>query len=73
MLEGLAPKNQDALCILMSKAAELDKADYEILIEAINSPMWTSNALADALRERGFKVHKGAVGNHRKKACACAK
>lgn len=73
MLEGLAPKNQDALCILMSKAAELDKADYDILLEAINNPMWTSNGLAEALRERGFKVHKGAVANHRKKMCACAK
>jgi hypothetical protein len=55
----------------MSKAAELDKADYDILMEAIASPLWTGNALSEALRERGFKVHKGAVTNHRKKACAC--
>lgn len=71
MLEGLAPKKQDAICVLMSKAAELDKADYDILMEAIASPLWTGNALSEALRERGFKVHKGAVTNHRKKACAC--
>lgn len=73
MLEGLAPKKKDALCVLMLRAAELDKADYDILMEAIESPLWTSNGLADALRERGFKIHKGAVANHRKRACTCAR
>ena len=73
MLEGLAPKKKDALCILMSKAAELEKADYDILMEALDSPLWTSNGLADALRERGFQIHKGAVANHRKKTCCCVR
>ncbi len=73
MLEGLAPKKKDALCVLMLRAAELDKADYDILMEAIESPLWTSNGLADALRERGFKIHKGAVANHRKRTCTCAR
>jgi hypothetical protein len=73
MLEGLAPNKKDALCILMSKAADLDKADYDILMEAIESPLWSSNGLAEALRGRGFIVHKGAVANHRKKTCACVR
>jgi hypothetical protein len=73
MLEGLVPKKKDALCVLMMRAAELDKADHEILIEAINSPLWTSNGLSEALRQRGFKIHKGAVANHRKKICNCVR
>ena len=73
MLEGLAPKKKDALCILMMKAADLEKADYDILMEAIDSPLWSSNGLADALRGRGFQVHKGAVANHRKKVCCCVR
>lgn len=73
MLEGLAPKKQDALCVLMSRAADLEKADYDILMEALESPMWSSNGLAEALRNRGFIVHKGAVANHRKKVCACVR
>jgi hypothetical protein len=73
MLEGLAPNKKDALCILMSKAADLDKSDYDILMEALESPLWSSNGLSEALRSRGFIVHKGAVANHRKKTCSCAR
>lgn len=73
MLEGLAPKKKDALCVLMMRAAELDKADYDILMEALDSPLWTSNGLAEALRDRGFQIHKGAVRNHRSGACSCAR
>lgn len=73
MLEGLKPKSADRLCGLMKKAAELEPADYQILIEAIDDPMWSSNGLAHALRERGFFIHKNAVGEHRKKSCACAR
>ncbi len=74
MLEGLQPKQKEALCGLMRKAAaELDADDYKILMDAIDDPRWTSNGLAEALRERGFQVHKNAVGEHRKGACICAR
>ena len=73
MLEGLAPKTKDALCTLMVRATELSKEDYAILMEALESPLWTSNGLCDALRERGFSVSRGVISNHRKKVCACVR
>lgn len=74
MLEGLAPKQKDRLCNLIAKAVtELSKEDQQILFTAIDdSESWSSHGLALALRERGFFVHKNAVGDHRKRACACA-
>jgi hypothetical protein len=74
MLEGLAPKTKDQLCNLIRKATdELSAEDQTILFDAIdNADQWSSHGLALALRERGFFVHKNAVGEHRKRACACA-
>ena len=73
MLEGLAPKVKESICVLMSRAADLSPEDYQVLISALDDPRWSSNGLADALRERGFMVHKNAVNDHRKKVCACAR
>lgn len=73
MLEGLAPKSKEAICVLMSRATNLDPEDYQILIDAIADPKWSSNGLAVALRERGYKIHKNAVSDHRQKICACAR
>ena len=74
MLEGLEPKQKEALCGLMRKAAaELDASDYQILMDAIADSRWSGNGLAMALRERGFFVHKNAITEHRKKECTCAR
>lgn len=73
MLEGLAPKQKEAICVLMRRAAELDKADFDILMDAVADPKWSSNGLAEALRNRGFQVHKNAVSEHRNKVCCCAR
>jgi hypothetical protein len=73
MLEGLAPKTKDALCVLMRRAADLDADDYQILMDAMGDQKWTSNGLATALRERGFVIHKNAIREHRQKQCACAR
>jgi hypothetical protein len=73
MLEGLAPKKREAICVLMSRAADLSPEDYQILMDALADPRWSSNGLAEALRERGFPVHKNAVGEHRKGICPCAR
>lgn len=72
MLEGLAPKEKEALCYLMKKASELSSDDLKILMDALADPRWSSNALTTALRERGFVIHRGAVNMHRKKTCSCA-
>lgn len=74
MLEGLNER-PEKFCGLIKKAMkELSKEDQQILFEAIaDGEQWTSNALAMALRTRGFHVHKNAVGEHRKRECACAK
>lgn len=73
MFEGLEPKKKESLCHLMKKAAELDKADYDILMDAIASPLWSGAALSTELNNRGFTINKGAVSSHRSGSCACAR
>lgn len=73
MLEGLEPPVKENLCVLMKKAADLDKKDLQILLNALDDPRWEGAALTAALAERGFHVNKGAIQEHRRKACRCAR
>jgi hypothetical protein len=73
MLEGLAPKEKEKVCVLVRRAAELEPADREILMAAMVDPKWSSNALSIALRNKGFSIHKNGVQEHRMKNCPCAK
>lgn len=74
MLEGLAPKEKEALCFLMKKATdELDDKDLKILLDAMADPRWSANGLTDALNSRGFIVSRGIIQKHKAKTCACAR
>jgi len=73
MLEGLEPKKREALCIVAREAAKLDKNDLKILLDAMADPRWTTNALADALEERGFGARRNSIMRHRTKKCGCAR
>lgn len=73
MLEGLEPPVKENLCVLMQKAAELDKKDLQILLNALDDPRWEGRALTKALAERGFVLSKDAVQQHRRKVCRCAR
>ena len=73
MLEGLTPPVKERLCIIGKQAAELDSKDLTILMDALANPRWSSEALALALTERGFKVSDSVLRKHRRKECACAR
>jgi hypothetical protein len=74
MLEGLKPKTTEEFCGLLRTAMTLDKEDQRILLDAIaDTATWTGNGLWAALKERGLKLHKGAVNEHRNGRCSCAK
>ncbi len=72
MLQGLTPPSDEPICAMMKRAAELDKADLEILLGAIADSRWSAQALAQELTRRGFKVHKDSILQHRGKKCRCA-
>jgi hypothetical protein len=75
-LTGIMPrKAQPKFCNLIKKAnAELDEENRKIFDEALaDQKNWSSNGLAEALRNNGFIVHKNSVGDHRKGACACTR
>lgn len=73
MLEGLAPKQREHICSLMLKAAdELDSADLEILVAALEDKRFSNNGLAEALTEKGFRATETQIRRHRIKKCACA-
>lgn len=73
MLEGLTPpKNKAIYCRIADMAAELEKSDKAIFLEAIdNSTAWSANALSTALRQRGLSVADTTITRHRNKVCAC--
>ena len=73
MLEGLTPPSRDRLCAVMSRASDLDSKDLAILSEALVDSRWSNNALADALKERGFEVSESVIRKHRSKKCCCAR
>jgi hypothetical protein len=74
MLEGLKPKTTEEFCGLLRTAMTLDKEDQRILLDAIaDTDTWTGNGLWAALKDRGLKLHKGAVNDHRHGRCVCAK
>jgi hypothetical protein len=73
MLEGLEPKKSDALCVVGKEAAKLDKEDLKIFLDAMADPRWTTNALSDALAERGFGARRNSIMRHRANKCSCAR
>jgi len=73
MLKGLTPPSEEPLCAMMKRAAELDKADLEILLGALADPRWSGAALATELNQRGFKVHRDLLNQHRTGKCRCAR
>ena len=73
MFEGMTPPKKEALCLIARKAAELDKKDFDILQEALASPVWSNEALTLELTKRGFAVSKETLRVHRKGSCSCAR
>jgi hypothetical protein len=71
MLEGLSPVVTERLCLVGSKAAELDASDIAILNDALDDTRWSNTALSLALHERGFTVSRTLIGEHRAKKCRC--
>lgn len=73
MLEGLAPKQKEHICSLMQNAAEqLDAADIQILVDALEDRRFSNNGLAEALTEKGFRATETQIRRHRIKKCACS-
>lgn len=75
MLEGLTPTDYRAKsCSIITRAdVELDQADREILLEALNNPLFSHRNLAEQLTQRGFSIGETSVRKHRSGKCACAR
>lgn len=73
MLEGLTPPIKERLCLIGAQSAELSPEDLAILNEALANHLWSTDALAAALTDRGFKVSGTVIRKHRRKECACAR
>ena len=74
MLEGIAPRNKDGLCAVMSRAIEqLEADDINILNAALADPKWSNLSLSETLTERGFFIGESAIRRHRSKKCVCVR
>jgi hypothetical protein len=74
MLEGITPPQREAICRMMSAATQLlDDKDLKIFVEALNNPLWSAGALANAVTDRGFLVSTKQIQVHRRGSCPCLK
>ena len=72
MLEGLTPPSKSKPCIVSRLLETLSKEDRKILEDAlVNTQIWSSNALSDALKSRGIILGDFSITKHRNKACSC--
>lgn len=71
MLEDLSPTARVYSCKVRTILDDLSDADRKILVEALDSVVWTSGNLTTALNERGLKISRYSVESHRGKRCSC--
>ena len=73
LLEGLQPKPTGSKrCKIALIFDDLEMGDRELLAKFLaDEENWSSNGLADALRERGVFVSVHTILKHRKGKCAC--
>jgi len=71
MLEKLSPTARQYPCKMNTILQTLKESDRKILLEALESPLWNTNALTTALNERGLKISRYSVDSHARKRCSC--
>ena len=72
MLEGMTPKPVGSQrCKVSIVMAQLDASDADLLQQYLASSEWSSNHLANSLRERGVFLSVHTILKHRKGLCAC--
>jgi hypothetical protein len=73
MLEDLQPPRNGTLnCKVADMVNSLEPADKEILQAAVlNTQLWGSNTLSNALKIRGLSIAGVTITRHRKRLCTC--
>lgn len=73
MLQGMKPKPAGSMrCKIATIFEQLDSEDRELLDQFLaDEETWSSNGLANGLRERGVFVSVHTILKHRKGLCAC--
>lgn len=72
MLEGMAPKpSANHRCKVGSVLNLLDQSDADLLRGYLEDENWSSNHLANSLREREVYLSIHTILKHRKGLCAC--
>ena len=73
MLEDLSIPKRILNCKVRSISETLNEVDKKIFLEACESPVWTSFALAREFRSRGIDISDRTIRTHRTKGCSCWK
>lgn len=73
LLKGMTPPLHVRKCFVAEKAVTLAKEDAVILLNAVNDPAWSLQALSTALGERGVELSRSTLERHRKGRCSCSK
>jgi hypothetical protein len=71
MLENINPTTRQYPCKMNTILNNLNESDRKILLEALESPLWNTNALTTALNDRGLKISRYSVDSHARKRCSC--
>lgn len=73
ILDDLTPPVRLYPCKVAHIKETLDEADQQTLENAIQNTAWTINGLETALLQKGIKLTKSVLINHRNGTCSCSK
>jgi hypothetical protein len=71
LLSGLTPPDNKPQCPVVRVAGKLSKEDKQILLDSLDNPAWSLNALWKELKRRGLTLSRAAMSAHRANECAC--
>lgn len=73
ILDNLDPPERQSRCVIAKTKLVLDDVDKGLFDDAINSDKWPASQLSIELANRGIRVSRFAIMDHRKKVCECSR
>ena len=71
LLSGLTQPDKNRDCPVVRVADKLSKEDKQILLDALDNPAWSLNALWKETNRRGLVLSRNAMSTHRARECPC--
>lgn len=73
ILDNLDPPERQSRCVIAKTKLILSDEDKKLFEEAVNNDKWPASQLSIELGNRGIRVSRFALMDHRKKVCECSR